>query len=251
MRVAVCGIGRAGKVMMHYLLENENTELVLGINRDSSATVGRDIGDVMGIPVQNVPVVGMKDLRRYIQEKRVEGLIDFSHKSLSLELLQTLEDFRELSLVICTTNYTDSENAKLQLLLSHFVGGVVYADTLSLGINLLRRFAAMEAKLLSGFQFDIVEKHIAAKPKPTATAKRIAEAIGRDTPIHSMRLGGYVGVHELTAADAYERLTITHESFTREAFARGAMIAMCFLKGRQGVYSMDDVLRWMENSAHG
>ncbi len=251
MRLAVCGMGKTGKVMMQYLLGNKTEELVLGINRDSSETVGMDIGDVMGIPVQNVPVVGMSNLCQHIAEKCVDGLIDFSHKSLSLQLLRELADFRELSMVICTTNYTDSEKVELHMLLHKFAGGVIYADTLSLGINVLRRFAAKEVKLLPGFQFDIVEKHIAAKPKPTSTAIKISEAVGRDTPIHSVRMGGYVGIHELTAADTYERLTITHESFTREAFARGAMLALRFLSGRRGVYSMDDVLQWMENGDHG
>ena len=65
---------------------------------------------------------------------------------------------------------------------------------------------------------------------------------GAEVPIHSVRAGGYVGVHTVLLASDDERLSLTHESFSRRAFVSGALTAAKFILGRTGWYDMEDVL---------
>ena len=127
--------------------------------------------------------------------------------------------------------------------------GAVYAPNLTLGINLLMDFASeLSETLPSDFDFEIIERHFKEKSRVTATAKIIAEKIGRDDiNISSVRLGGYVGIHEVTCANKNERITIIHESFSRQAFADGAVLAANFIKDKTGFYYMSDVVNELKH----
>ncbi|HEY0977791.1 MAG TPA: 4-hydroxy-tetrahydrodipicolinate reductase [Flavobacteriales bacterium] len=61
-------------------------------------------------------------------------------------------------------------------------------------------------------------------------------------PIHSQRIGEVPGTHGITWTSAEDRITITHEAFGRQGFATGAVVAAEWLRGRNGLYTMDDVL---------
>lgn len=50
----------------------------------------------------------------------------------------------------------------------------------------------------------------------------------------------------MTAANENERLTIIHESFSREAFADGALMAASYIVDKKGYYEMSDVIRELE-----
>ena len=61
--------------------------------------------------------------------------------------------------------------------------------------------------------------------------------------IMSLRGGDVVGEHTVMFAGIGERLEITHRAFSRENFARGALVAARWLvKQKPGVYTMKDVL---------
>ena len=64
----------------------------------------------------------------------------------------------------------------------------------------------------------------------------------RIIPINAVRAGGYIGYHEVLIVGDNEAITITHESFSRKAFAEGAIRAAKFIKGKTGFYGMRDVL---------
>ena len=88
---------------------------------------------------------------------------------------------------------------------------------------------------------DLIETHRAGKKDaPSGTALLLAQT----TPakIHSVRSGEILGEHTLIFNNAFERLTLSHEVHSREAFARGALAAAHFLIGKQpGLYSMDNL----------
>ena len=65
---------------------------------------------------------------------------------------------------------------------------------------------------------------------------------GAEVPIDAVRAGGYVGMHTVLLASDYERLSLTHESFSRRAFVEGALTAAEFIVDRIGWYEMEDVL---------
>ncbi|MEN6637533.1 MAG: dihydrodipicolinate reductase C-terminal domain-containing protein, partial [Clostridiaceae bacterium] len=105
------------------------------------------------------------------------------------------------------------------------------------------------ARALPSFDYHITETHHSKKYDiPSGTAKKLAAAVleelpaGTEVPIDAIRAGGYVGMHTVLLASDHERLSLTHESFSRLAFAEGALTAAEFICNRTGWYEMEDVL---------
>ena len=87
--------------------------------------------------------------------------------------------------------------------------------------------------------------HAQKKDAPSGTALLLREALsasGRDIPIESVRVGEVPGRHEVTIDGAYEQITIAHDVRNRRVFADGALRAALWLRGRKGVFTVDDVL---------
>lgn len=242
MRLALSGLGKAGKSMVEAIGSSPADDLVLAVCRNESKSAGKSIGEVLGLVRMDAPIVSLEQANGLLKQEKIDVLIDFSHESFTSELLHLCQ--REgCNLVICTTDHDEETLAEIERVASEGNIGIVYAPTLTLGVNLLLDFASKMSRVLSDFDFAIVERHRRDKPPISATARVIASKVEKeDVPISYIRAGGYVGVHELTAASAEERLTIVHESFSRGAFAKGALLAAQFIDGRQGLYSMADVV---------
>ena len=59
-----------------------------------------------------------------------------------------------------------------------------------------------------------------------------------------MRGGTIVGEHEVIFAGQDEVITFSHTAYSKAIFAKGALEAARFLKGREpGLYTMADVIR--------
>jgi 4-hydroxy-tetrahydrodipicolinate reductase len=100
-----------------------------------------------------------------------------------------------------------------------------HAPNFALGAVLMMRFAAEAAALLP--RAEIVELHNEAKvDAPSGTAKATAEAMGTDPVIHSVRLPGLVAHQEVLFGGEGELLTIRHDTFSRESFAPGVLLAL-------------------------
>lgn len=247
MRIAVCGLGRAGKALAHKIIDGCIDELCCAVCREGSATAGMDIGCVLGMHELGIPVVPIPASAEELARRHVDVVIDFSNKDTSLKMARICAD-ASISMVVCTTGFSSGELQALQGIGTHSAKGMVYAPNLTVGINLLMEFVGRISKLLPDFEFEIIERHGKGKKKVTTTARLIAERIGRDDiPISAIRLGGYVGVHEVTAANENERLTIVHESFSRDAFAQGALMAARYIVGKGGYHNMSDVIGELED----
>jgi 4-hydroxy-tetrahydrodipicolinate reductase len=61
-------------------------------------------------------------------------------------------------------------------------------------------------------------------------------------PITSHRIGEVPGTHDITWESPEDKITITHQAHGRQGFATGAVVAAEWLKGRTGMFTMDDVL---------
>ena len=74
---------------------------------------------------------------------------------------------------------------------------------------------------------EIVETHHETKvDAPSGTAKATAAAMGGDVPIHSVRLPGVVAHQEVLFGGDGQLLTIRHDTFSREAFVPGVLLAL-------------------------
>ena len=107
---------------------------------------------------------------------------------------------------------------------------LVVVPNFALGAVLMMRFAAEAARILP--RAEIVELHHEAKrDAPSGTARATAHAIGGDVAIHSVRLPGLVAHQEVLLGGDGQLLTIRHDTFSREAFVPGVLLALGRLGG--------------------
>jgi 4-hydroxy-tetrahydrodipicolinate reductase len=100
-----------------------------------------------------------------------------------------------------------------------------HAPNFALGAVLMMRFAREAAAHMP--RAEIIELHNEAKKDaPSGTAKATAELLGGEAKIHSVRLPGLVAHQEVLFGGDGQLLTIRHDTFSREAFAPGVLLAL-------------------------
>ena len=126
---------------------------------------------------------------------------------------------------------------------------MIYASNFSLGVNALYAAVARASSLLKGAGYtpEIEEiHHIHKLDSPSGTAKTIGEvverALGVKPEITSVREGEVPGIHTLTLTSDCDRLTFSHEAFSREGFAKGAVVAATLTEGLEGVHEFSELL---------
>jgi 4-hydroxy-tetrahydrodipicolinate reductase len=101
---------------------------------------------------------------------------------------------------------------------------VFFAPNFAVGAVLMMRFAAEASHHMA--KAEIVELHHDGKlDAPSGTARRTAEMMEGDVPIHSVRLPGLVAHQEVILGGEGETLTIRHDSLDRESFMPGVLLA--------------------------
>ena len=146
---------------------------------------------------------------------------------------------------------------------------VLRAANTSLGVALMSDLVERAARVLGdGWDIEIVEMHHRMKADaPSGTALALGEAAARGRGIDlaghsergrdgtglvraegaigfaSLRGGTVAGDHDVIFAGPEERLILSHRAESRAIFARGAIAAARFLRGKPaGLYSMRDVI---------
>jgi 4-hydroxy-tetrahydrodipicolinate reductase len=107
---------------------------------------------------------------------------------------------------------------------------LLYVPNFAIGAILMMRFARMAGQLMP--RAEIVELHHESKrDAPSGTAHETAYILGGDVPIHSVRLPGLVAHQEVLFGGLGQLLTIRHDTFSREAFVPGVLLALDRLGG--------------------
>jgi 4-hydroxy-tetrahydrodipicolinate reductase len=100
-----------------------------------------------------------------------------------------------------------------------------HAPNFAIGAVLMMRLAAEAAMLMP--RAEIVELHNEAKrDAPSGTAKATAALLGGEPQIHSVRLPGLVAHQEVLFGGDGQLLTIRHDTYSREAFVPGVLLAL-------------------------
>jgi len=140
-------------------------------------------------------------------------------------------------------------------------GAFIYASNFSLGVNLFFELNAHLAKIMSGidaYKISMEEIHHTQKlDEPSGTAISLANdiisrssyegwnlntAMATEIPITSKRVGNTPGTHTIQYQSSVDTIEIRHTAHNREGFALGAVIAAEWIMGKQGVFTMKDVL---------
>jgi 4-hydroxy-tetrahydrodipicolinate reductase len=129
---------------------------------------------------------------------------------------------RGLPCVIGTTGF---DHARVDALARERGVACFHAPNFALGAVVMMRLAREAATYMP--RAEIVELHNEAKQDaPSGTAKATAELLGGDPIIHSVRLPGLVAHQEVLFGGDGQLLTIRHDTFSREAFVPGVLLAL-------------------------
>jgi 4-hydroxy-tetrahydrodipicolinate reductase len=156
-----------------------------------------------------------------VELDRAEAMVDFTTPEAVESNVSLALDYR----APCIVGTTGFDHRRVDALARDAGVPCFHAPNFALGAVLMMRFAAEAAAYLP--RAEIVELHNETKrDAPSGTAKATAEAIGGDPAIHSVRLPGLVAHQEVLFGGEGQLLTIRHDTFSREAFVPGVLLAL-------------------------
>ena len=127
---------------------------------------------------------------------------------------------------------------------------MIWASNFSIGVNVFFAVTDFISKMLGttgGYSPYMVEMHHCHKlDAPSGTARSLADIVDANmdvqTDIQSVRCGEIPGIHTVGFEGLNDRITLTHEAFSREGFAAGAVEAALRTEGLTGVCEFKDLL---------
>lgn len=252
MKAAIIGYGKMGREI-EKILTQRGHEAALIIDTDNASEL--DAAHLKGIDVA----------------------IEFTTPETAYANIRTCLE-AGTAVVSGTTGWTE-RLPELQALCRERGGALFYASNYCLGVNLLfrlnRELAAMIARLGAAYDVRIEEvHHTQKKDAPSGTAITLAEGTIDNLPtktdwvnyapgiacatrrvespadatpeqlvIGSVREGAVPGIHTVSYESEDDVIELRHTIKNRRTLAFGAVVAAEFLRGRQGVYGMEDLMK--------
>lgn len=263
MKIAVIGIaGRMGRTLARTVHETDGCVLSGGTEPAGSPHIGEDIGVLAGIG--ELGVIVHDDPLDVIS--KVDGILDFTRPDASVLSAELAAQARIVH-VIGTTGFSSDDETRIEAAARHAT--IVKSGNMSLGVNLLASLARKVAQALDeDFDIEILEMHHKHKvDAPSGTALLLGEAAAEGREINlqeksvrvrdgqtgargrgdigfaTLRGGSVIGDHTIIFASDEERLEFTHRAQSRDVFAKGAVKAALWARGKgPGLFSMADVL---------
>ena len=182
-------------------------------------------------------------------------IVDFSNHQ-GTAMLLSYAVAKKIPVVVATTGHTDREILMIKEASKQIP--VFRSANMSLGVALLVELAKVAAKTMPDADIEIIEKHHNRKVDvPSGTALNLAKLTGRsvlcgrsangkrgkEVCVHSVRGGNIFGEHSVILAIDDEIIEIKHTAYSRRIFARGAVQAAHWLKGKPaGIYNPLDCI---------
>ena len=242
--------GKMGQVITKIVKEDEHAEIVAGV--DKYQGIQNDYPVFADISECDVDADVVIDFSNAVA---VDGLLDYCVE-------------KQVPVVLCTTGLSEEQLAKVKAASEKVA--VLKSANMSLGINMLLKLLQDATKILgnAGYDIEIVEKHHNQKvDAPSGTALALADSINevldneyaykydrsqerkkrekKEIGISAVRGGTIVGEHEVIYAGEDEVIEFKHTAYSKAVFAKGAVEAGKFLKGKDaGLYDMQDVIQF-------
>ncbi|RXK52113.1 4-hydroxy-tetrahydrodipicolinate reductase [Aquirufa rosea] len=211
--------------------------------------------------VAKIDIDNPNDLQK-LTKQDVDVAIEFSNpQSAYANIITCIE--KQIPVVCGTTGWLEKKQ-EVEELTRKNDATFFYASNYSIGVNLFFALNKYLAKLMAPHaQYEIYTNeihHTEKKDSPSGTAITIAEGIieaylnkdvwvnnqipqANEVAIWSQRESTKPGTHTVKYISKVDQIEITHEAFSREGFALGAVIAAEWLKDKKGVLGMGDMLK--------
>lgn len=263
MKIAVIGAGgRMGRELVRAIHAAPGCVVAGGTEAPGSPAVGADVGTLAGLSPLGIAVT--TDPLELVA--RVDAVIDFTTPAVTVDVAGLAANARIIH-VIGTTGLSAADEAAIKAASRHAT--IIKSGNMSLGVNLLAALTRRVAEALDAdYDIEIVEMHHRDKvdaPSGTALMLGAAAAAGRrvdlaghripprdghtgarkrgDIGFASLRGGSVVGDHTVILAGPGEVIELTHRASDRGIFARGAVKAALWGRGKgPGLFTMNDVL---------
>ncbi|MDE7268120.1 MAG: 4-hydroxy-tetrahydrodipicolinate reductase [Lachnospiraceae bacterium] len=240
--------GKMGQMITNIIAADEEIEIVAGV--DASDHIKNAYPVFSNIAQCDVAADVVID---FCAAAAVDALLDYCVE-------------KQIPCVLCTTGLSEAQIAHVDEAAKKTA--VLKSANMSLGVNMLLKILkkAAEALVPAGFDIEIVEKHHNLKvDAPSGTALALADTINeefnnqyeyvydrsqkrerrsdKEIGISAVRGGTIVGDHDVIFAGEDEVITFSHRAYSKALFAKGAVQAAKFLKGKPaGRYDMKDVI---------
>jgi 4-hydroxy-tetrahydrodipicolinate reductase len=226
MNLAIVGYGKMGRRVEH-LAPQYGFTVGLKIGRDDGAA------------------------DRFTKEsfQGIDAAVEFSTPKACVENVERLAALG-VNTVVGTTGWLDR--------IEHVRGAVqrsgaalVWGPNFSVGANIFMEIVGTAARLMAAehdygaWAWEI--HHAAKKDAPSGTLRAMLREIeksgySREVNVAANRAGSHPGTHELGFDSPDDTITLRHTARSRDAFARGALRAARWMKGKKGFYEFREIL---------
>ncbi len=166
--------------------------------------------------------------------------------------------------VVCGTTGWNDDIEQTEQFCRQKMGTMLVASNFSIGVNIFRKINSLLARYMNlqkEYEPTMLEKHHIHKlDYPSGTAITLAEDIidelerldnhstdptycKSSLPISVIRRSDIPGTHSICWESPIDEITITHRAKSRKGFALGAVLAAEFIVGKEGVFSIDDLIK--------
>lgn len=192
-----------------------------------------------------------------------DAAIEFTRPEFAIENIHTC--FKAgVPVIVGTTGWYEEFEA-VSSACSAEKGGLFYATNFSLGVNIFWKMNQVLGNIMNNYpdyEVEMEEIHHTQKldaPSGTAitTAEKIIETLDRktswkldesqvesDLKVIAKRLPDVPGTHQVFYSSEIDTISIKHEAHNRKGFALGSVLAAEFMNKKQGVYTMNDLLKF-------
>ncbi|MCL7412325.1 MAG: 4-hydroxy-tetrahydrodipicolinate reductase [ANME-2 cluster archaeon] len=259
-RAAVTGAcGRMGTLIIRNIFAAHDMELSAAFD---IANIGMDVGEAIGSGQLGVAVYDPDDMEKVIKDSGTQVVIDFTIATASAVNVVRAAS-AGANMVVGTTGFNEAQMRQMRQAINDNGVAAVISPNFAVGVNVFWELLKEAAGKLDGFDVEIMEvHHNKKKDAPSGTAVKAAQVIndvlggreyvygrqgiasrGDEIGIHAVRGGDVVGDHTVMFFGDGERIEVRHQAHSRQAFARGAVMAAGWvMRQPAGVYGMADVL---------
>ncbi|MDG1333229.1 MAG: 4-hydroxy-tetrahydrodipicolinate reductase [Crocinitomicaceae bacterium] len=198
---------------------------------------------------------------------QIDVAIEFTTPSFAVHHIEHCLD-KNTPIVVGTTAWNE-QLPYVKTLVAQKEGALLHASNFSIGVNVFFDINKRLAKLMANhtdYVASLEETHHVHKlDAPSGTAVTIANDImlendrleswklGEESapevkpwqlPVTSFRKPDVPGTHIVSYESPIDTIQLSHTAHSREGFALGAVIAAEFLQGKNGTFTMQDVIKF-------